>query len=60
MDVIPEEELVEGDLVRDRIETVGIGREVGLEARIGRISDPEAGGIGRDILREIEEVELIS
>ena len=59
MDVIPEEKLVEGDLVRDRIDAVEIGREIGLETRIGRVGDPEAGGVGRDILREIEKVELI-
>ena len=59
MDVIPEEKLVEGDLVRDRIDAVEIGREIGPEARIRRVGDPEAGGIGRDILREIEKVELI-
>jgi len=60
MDVIPEEKLVEGDLVRDRIDAVEIGREIGLETRIGRVGDPEAGGVGRDILREIENVARVS
>src|SRR5262250_3866185 len=59
MDIVPEEELVELDLVRHRINAVGVGGEVALEARIGRVGDAETRRVGGDIPREIEEVELV-